>query len=379
MRTAGKALAVWLTGVAIVGCRDGVTTTPSREVIVTPGPSSGSLTLTPPTPESPLDLEQLSTLRPTLVVRNGTSNRAGARTYEFQIADRADFSGATAGPGTLAVVVSRTVPEGTTTTTLALDQDLPATTRFFWRVRIRQDTATSDWSDTRAFNSRLVGFSRSGELYDPLVHGETLGTAIGSTTFLPGRGIQLNDQNAYVRYQLPQTVTAGEFSMEVEGLAPNGPNHKLKIFSMLDGPGDLLQSKFQAAAHYRGLTGNPDNCIAFKVVWGDNGVILEPDLAKRLSSVVFLDRSKTYLWQGTWDTRSFRLVVRDGAAIVHDNTITAPAGTGPYAPSPHFAYLGANSGAFGSDAGSFPGMIIRNVWLGDRPRPTLPAGATTRR
>ena len=29
-----------------------------------------------------------------------------------------------------------------------------------------------------------------------------------------------------------ETISDGEFSVEVEGLHPNGPNHKLKIFSM---------------------------------------------------------------------------------------------------------------------------------------------------
>jgi hypothetical protein len=38
-----------------------------------------------------------------------------------------------------------------------------------------------------------VGFNRPGELYDPLIHGETVGEIVGSATFLPGRGIQLNN------------------------------------------------------------------------------------------------------------------------------------------------------------------------------------------
>ncbi len=81
-----------------------------------------------------------------------------------------------------------------------------------------QGSASSEWGPTRTFKSKLVGFIRAGELYDPLIHGETVGTPVGSTSFVPGKGIRIGDQNSYVRYQLPQTISSGEFSMEVEGL-----------------------------------------------------------------------------------------------------------------------------------------------------------------
>lgn len=101
-------------------------------------------------------------------------------------------------------------------------------------------------------------------------------------------------------------------------------------------------------------------------------MILEPNLAKRATSIVMLDASRTYLWTGIWNTASLRLVIRDGGSagsVVYDHTITAPGGAGPYAPTPHYAYLGANSGPAGVDTGSWPGVIYRNVWLSDRPRP----------
>src|SRR5687768_17056378 len=48
--------------------------------------------LTAPAPESPSNDVQLATLRPTFTVRNGTSDQPGAKTYEFSISDRSDFS-----------------------------------------------------------------------------------------------------------------------------------------------------------------------------------------------------------------------------------------------------------------------------------------------
>ena len=167
-------------------------------------------------------------------------------------------------------------------------------------------------------------------------------------------------------------MAAGEFSMEVEGLYPNGPGEKLKVFSMFDGTGNLTGSRYELSAQYRGLAGNPNNAISFKAVWGDVNVRLEPDLAKRNGSVLSLNPAQTYFWQGSWNPSAFRLVIRDGGingGVIYDYTIPAPGGTGPYAPTPHFAYLGATSGPFGQDTGSWPGVTYRNVWLSDKPRP----------
>jgi hypothetical protein len=329
-------------------------------------PSGGGPSLTAPSVEAPASDQQLDTLRPTLTVRNGSSDQSGARTYEFQVSTSDSFA-------TIAASRSGVPEDASGRTSAALEQDLQPSTRFFWRARFTQASTSSAWSAAGSFRSKLVGFNRPGELYDPLVSGESVGTPFGSTTFVPGRGLRINDQNSWLRYQLAQTVAAGEFSMEVEGPHPNGPGPKLKIFSMFDGTGSLTASRYQLSTQYRGSNGNPANCVAFKAVWGDTDVILEPNLAKRAASIVMLDPSRTYLWAGIWNTSSFRLVIRDGGAsgpVVYDHTITAPGGAGPYAPSPHFAYLGANSGPAGVDTGSWPGAIYRNVWLGDRPRPT---------
>jgi hypothetical protein len=35
------------------------------------------------------------------------------------------------------------------------------------------------------------------------------------------------------------------------------------------------------------------------------------------------------------------------------------------------AYIGSNSGAFGTDDGSYAGMVVRNVWLGSAARPAM--------
>src|SRR5438045_3057087 len=191
-------------------------------------PTLGAGTLTPPTAAAPTDLAQLTSLRPTLSVGNSpaTAGATGTRTYEFQVSDKSDFS-TTASPGSFPVLARQTgVPEGSGTTSYTPDFDLQPATRLFWRARVVQGVDVSAWTAVRSFNTAIVGYNRPGELYDPMV-GSTIGTIVGSTTFVSGQGIRLNDGNAYVRYQLAQPLSAGEFSLEIAGLHPNGPGAKL--------------------------------------------------------------------------------------------------------------------------------------------------------
>jgi hypothetical protein len=355
-----------LTAAAIslaVACSKSSPTTPTPAAPTAPQ-------LTAPALDTPSDDQQLSTLRPELSVKNGTSSQAsGTRTYEFQIADNTGFS-PVAATGTGIAENSA----GKTGFTVA--EDLQPTTRMYWRARMVQGTTNSEWSATGKFKTRLIGFNRPGELYDPLVHGETVGTCVGSCTPVAGKGIRLDNIVSYVIYQLPQTIPVGEISMEVEGLAPNGPGGKPKIFQMLDSANTIPSaSKNMINAQYRGRPGNPDYSVAFKAVMGSSSSssIVEPDLAKRNQSVLNnLDPSRTYFWQGIWDAKSFRLVVREGGPegpVLYDYKMTG-SGSGAFGPSPHFVFLGSNYERFSPGTGSFPGMIVRNVWVGSNPRPT---------
>jgi hypothetical protein len=342
----------------------------STSTPLSPAPTTGSSpNLTAPTPESPADSTAVTTYRPTLVVRNGSSTQSGAKVYEFQISDRSDFSAASTAVTAFTVVAHTTgVPEGSAgTTSYTTDVDLQPTTRLYWRARMLQGTDLSAWTATRSFTTPIAGYSRAGELYDPLVYGSTVGTPVGSTTFVSGKGIRLNDSNSYVRYQLQQPLSSGEFSMVIEGLAPNGPGPKLKVFSMSDGTGDVYRSNYLLVAQYRGSNGNPDNCIAFKALLGDPALKLEPDFGERDAAVMRLDPSRGYIWKGTW-SNGFRLVVQEesGGRTLYDLAKTADA---VYNPTPHFAYLGANNGPFGEEDGSFPGAIYRNVCIGRGPGP----------
>jgi hypothetical protein len=373
----GTSISIMACLVATAACND-KKTTPAAP---TPPPT---LTLTPPTLDTPAAAEQLTTLRPTLTVRNGTSTQpTGTRMYDFQISDRNDFGASTPG-SSFAVALLRTgIVEGTTgSTTFTVDTDLQPATRFYWRVRMTQGSTMSDWSASRTFSSRIVGFNRPGELYDPLVNGETVAELrFKRTTFFPGRGLRIDDSDSYARYLLAQTVTAGEFSVDVEGLsgAPvseNPDTAKLKVFSMTNVTTDIYLTKYICNTQYRGFNGNPDHAISFKCVFGDDDDRhkLEPDLAKRRDSVMLLNPASTYYWQATWGS-FFRLVIQDGGVFAqtgnggrtiydYGQTLSIP---GIYNPTPHYAYLGVNNS--GSETGSWPGAIYRNVWIGNRTRP----------
>lgn len=365
MRPAFRILAALGASALIAGCGSdsGSPTTPAPPA-----------TLTQPTIESPSNDQQLDTLRPTLTVRNATSTQTGTRTYEFQISDSTGFTSALTShiTGFAATVSQNGVAEGTGgTTSFTVPQDLQPTTIFYWRARAIQGGTTGPWSETGRFRSKLVGFMRAGELYDPLVHGETVGERVGSTTFVPGRGLQLNDGVSFVRYRLPQTVMTGEFSMDVEGLRANGPGDKAKVFGMQEGDTDFITNDYRIDIQYRGVQGFPPNAIQWRVIYGDADdldVRYEPDTAKRFASVYELNAATTYHWKFTWGP-NIRLEVFTGlgGGVLYDYGMPAPRGI--YDPNPHVAYLGAPVGRSGTESASIPGTIYRNVWLSNRPRP----------
>jgi hypothetical protein len=326
--------------------------------VTAPTPVPKAPVLTAPQADSPADDAQLDSVRPTLTVRNGTSDQPeGARTYEFQISDNESFANAgglmSSAGFALAVSKQGVVEDAGGKTSFGVDQDLQPTTRYYWRARLVQGATQSDWSQTARLKTKLVGYNRAGELYDPLIHGETVGDRTGPTTWVTGKGIRLDTSLSYIRYLLPQPITNGEFSMEVEGLRANAPGDKSKVFGMQEGQGDFIVNRYRVDVQYRGTNGSPPNAITFRALYGstdDLDVRYEPATATRYASVFALDPNTTYYWKATWGTE-FRVVVKeggvDGARTLYNIGVSSPQGT--YRPTPHYAYLG--------------------VWLGSRARP----------
>ena len=340
-------------------------------------PDGSTLKATAPVPTAPVSDAKVADTNPTLTASASTlkfSTPTPALQYRFQVFND---TGATVQDSGLVSAPSFTV-------TATLD----ANKRFTWRVRAEYQGALGPWSSTASFiapDNPIVGYNRPGELYDPLTNGKTVSDAqVGRVTFVPGKGIRIADQESFVRYPLQQTLTEGEFSVDVEGLSDNPQSsrdtntEKLKIFSMADTPASVYSSHYQCHVQYRGFNGNPDHSLSFKCLFGDSTDAhkLEPDLGQRTAGVQHLNPAATYMFKATWG-RFFRMQVLDGGVggvngsgsaaggrVIYDLTINT---NGTYAPSPHFAYLGINDA---SQTGSWPGAIYRNVWVGSHARPT---------
>ena len=140
--------------------------------------------------------------------------------------------------------------------------------RHTWRARAERQGAAGPWSATGSFVSAEGGYIRGNEVFDPLYNGATVGELIGPTTFLPDKGVRLEANTSYVRYLIPQTITSGEFSMEVEGLRTNASGDKSKVFGMMEGTGEYITNPYRVDIQYRGTRGFPPNAITFRALYG---------------------------------------------------------------------------------------------------------------
>ena len=391
MRRASLSSVLWL-GLVVAAC-GGSNAPPTQPSPGTNNPPPVTANVAPSL-DAPGADEQLATIRPTLRVRNGTSSQTGAKTYEFQVSDRSDFGSGSATSSYYAVSFGRTgVGEGAGTTSIEVDQDLQPATRFFWRARWVQGSTNGEWSSTFTFRTQIVGYNRPGELYDPLVNGASVAEALpGGAAFVAGRGLRLPDTNAHARYRLVQPIWTGEFSVDVEGISNNpvsstGNTGKLKILSMDDNPSNHYTSDYLLNLQYRGFSGNPDHAISFKVLMGEDVEErkLEPDFGQRSAGIRLLNAANTYHWKATYGS-FIRVTVQDGGVGGVNGSGSGAGGTTiydnqhnshfSYQPSPHFAYLGVNNNV--EDTGSWP-AIYRNVWIGNKPRPTTLGSAMTPR
>jgi hypothetical protein len=345
---------------------------PTQPTPPPPPPPPANPVLTAPAVDSPAEDAQLSTLRPTLVVRRATSDQPGPRTYEFQVSDDPDFAPASASSVARyyrLVAAQAGIAEGPNDATFNVAADLQPTTRFYWRARARQGTVDGPWSTVATFRTKIEGYNRPGELYDPLANGTTIGAVVNSVTLTPGRGATINSNESHIRYQLVQTVTAGEFSMEVDGIQNNSPGDKTKIMSMYDGDGDITVSDYRMTVEKRDF-----GMIAWRFIGGetDGAAQIETDRAEREGLAINFNPAATYLWRSTWGNNFFRVEIFAGPTTTDRIYELGKRHAGTYDPTPHVAFLGSPIGRGGVGDASVVGATWRNVYLGaaGRPRPT---------
>lgn len=259
--------------------------------------------------------------------------------------------------------------------TFQVTDKLAKAQRHTWRVRAEFQGRVSPWSAAGSFLSFAGGYIQGDEVYDPLYTGETVGQIFNDTTFLGEQGLRLNTNISYVKYVIPTTITAGEFSMEVMGLQANLPGDKSKVFGMSTDSDDFITDPYRFDVQYRGTNGSPPNAITYRMLWGsadDPNLRYEPDTNTRFNSIYLLDPNTVYFFKATWGRGEVRVVVREGGVNGKNiYEVAVGARLGVYNPMPHFAYLGTPPGRSGAESATVPGTIFRKVWISSRPRPVL--------
>jgi len=322
--------------------------------------------LTAPKADGPAENEQLQTLRPTVRVQNASADQSGTRTYEFQISDDPDFAPASAAdlasPFKLVAAQAGVAEGGDGKTQFEVQGDLQPTTRFYWRARARQGTTDGPWSDTATFRTKITGYVRAGELYDPLTNASTVGAAVGQLTFTPGRGVTINSNDSHVRYNLPQTLTAGEFSFEADGILNNSPGDKTKMMSMYDGNGDITTSDWRCTVEKR-----DGGVIAWRFIAGEPEDEQIDTVGNERVPINF-NPGTTYFWKATWGG-GFNLEIRQGGEAGNRIYNFGKGLAATYRPSPHVCFLGSPIGRAGPNDASVVGATFRNVFIGNAARP----------
>lgn len=352
----------WLAGLAAIAaaiaCSNGSKNPVTPSVV---GSASGgasatddtvTLKATAPTPTSPINGEEVTVQRPSLVVAAATGKYATATfSYRFQVVDEAGAlvydSGALA-----AGVLSYTVPE-----------NLPNDKLFRWRARAELSGSVGPWSAYATFRSQKQpeGYVRGSEVFDPLTNGKTVGQAFG-VTFIPGKGVRLDTRTSYVEYRIA-TLTDGEFSLEAEGIANSSEEWKTKIMSMLEEGTNTTDNPYRVTIDKRSEWENQGSRVRYTM--RSRGV----DAGEPKGGPQIWNPKQTYGWLFEWRNGMSRLRVFDGGfksnpPVKEDLGVAYKA---PYAPVVHLVRLGSVGGR--NEPETLPNVIIRNVWISAAPRP----------
>jgi hypothetical protein len=325
------------------------------------GASGETLKVGAPTPTSPIGGVQLTTS--TIVLNFGAATGSYATisglSYQIELKNPA---------GTVIANPTITTTSYTVTATTTFD------TVYSWRVRATYQGAVGPWSSTVTFKTQVAAFISGNTLYDPLTTGLTVGTRNGSTTFIAGQGLRLNDRDATNRYNLPTTLDSGEFSMMILG-ADEGAvgSDKSKVFSMQEGSDDITTNDYRMTAELRGADyGGGPGAVTCRIITGNNDDTSQIHDCTRL--VLAFNSSRWYFWSFTWNGNSARLKVQldnEAGATIYSQGVGF---NHAYRPTPHTLWLGAPVGRAGNqDATISGGPIYKNVYAGPTARPSFPA------
>jgi hypothetical protein len=316
------------------------------------GPDGITLKATAPNQVGPASGATLEDFAPVLTIQPSTAKfqENAVFAYRFQLLN------------------GSTVLKETRTSALTWRPDgLENKTTYGWRARAESGAYFGPWSATWTFTTpdKPEGYSRPGELYDPLNDGKTIGRVNGSVTFTP-EGARMNNLTSYIRYQLASTMTSGEISVLVTGLETNTEGDKTKVMAMIEGPDDnsITTNDRRFTIEKRG---NPAGIIAWRVITSNDQIdTVGSQRVKREFSP-----SRTYLWRATWGSGRFNLQIKEDGANGREIYSFGKGYKGTYDPNPHVAFVGGPGGRAGADSGTVTGMVVRHLWISTRPRPSF--------
>lgn len=315
-----------------------------------------------PTPRSPINGQRLTTEQAvTLEISNSVGTYIDeVFSYRFEVLNAAGS----------VIYTSPDVVGGAGTTSHTLATALAEDQTYQWQARAMSQGVTGPVSSRVSFVIEPPeGYIRGNELYDPLFNGKTVGEINGPVAFVPGEGIRLLTQSSYVSYRLPQTLTKGEISMLVWNITSGTPGVKTKIFSMSQGSGDITTDPRRFTVEKRG--GSDAGAVAWRVISNEDQI--ETIGPERL--VLRFLFNTVYYWRATFgrDNRNgdFNLTINEGGVGGPRIYEFGKEYSGLYDPNPHMVYLGAPPTRSGPDSQTVPNMVIRQVWVSSRPRPSF--------
>ncbi len=330
-----------------------------------------TLKISAPTLSAPAEGSTADSLTPNLVIQNATSKFVPATvpTYQFQVVDSANAtiydSGTAVGAG--ATLTGHRVPA----------EKLKAEQTYRWRARGTNGSAVGPWSSYFSFKTPKglsdQGYQTATTLWDPLTNGKSMGVATGMEFSASGARTIGNESN--IRYDLLQTISAGEYSFYVYNLNPLSTGDKTKLMSMQEGTADITTNDYRFTVEKRGASYTVPGQVRIRIIAGDSdehaGRIF--DSAPQVPPLV---KNVWYFVRLTWGASRARLQIFNAngtTGALGSSVLDVDMGYGSYTykPVPHTAWVGAPVGRAGPSDASVSNMTVKGVWISaaGTPRP----------
>ncbi len=314
-----------------------------------------TLKVNPPALVSPVGGARLTTAQVTLTFGAATGKyvQGGSYTYRVQLLNAGS-----------ALLEEKTGTALSYTMATKFDPD----TLYRWRVRAELQGRIGPWSATETFKSmeKPAGYIRGNEIYDTLDDGKTVGSIAGPATFIPGVGLRLDSNNSWIEYTLPQTLTAGEFSLLVTNLNSDGDEGtKSKVIAMKEDGADITTNEYRFTLEKRG-----NGTVAWRMIVGNDDQIetVGNGGVPPTRQTLMFHEDTTYFFKVTWGG-ALNIQIRQNGI---DGSLFYQMGDsyhGIYQPTPHKIYVGCSYSPR-SGPQSVAGMIARQVWVSPNPRPS---------